>query len=64
MKLYVVNYCSWEDYERDFTQLRGVFDSEEKAIEYIGKHQDEIEDEPSFGSCFETWVVELNEELG
>jgi hypothetical protein len=63
MIVFVVNYRAWEEYEQDYTQLRGVFDCEENAIEYIGKHQHEVVDEIRYGSYFETLVVELNEEL-
>lgn len=54
MKVYlmVINYSGWEDPEAN-GYVAHVFDSEEKAVEYMNKAvKEEIEEEKEYGRVF------------
>jgi hypothetical protein len=42
MKVFIVSYNEYTQYEGTDTWIREAFDSEEKAEDFIKEHQDEI----------------------
>ncbi len=42
MKVFIVTYNEYTPYEGTDTRIRRVFDSEEKAVAYIGNHSNEL----------------------
>ena len=53
MKVYVVSYCEWCEYEYDRSTVRKLFDSMLKAQQYVSEHSDETYEKVHTGAEFE-----------
>lgn len=63
MNLFVVTFNEYERYESDYTEIRAVFDTQEKATDYINNHKNEVYDCTFTGAYFGILPLELNKEI-
>jgi hypothetical protein len=59
MKVFVVTYHEWTDYEGEFIQLREIFDSMDKAHSYVSENADETYRTKNSGADFEIDEMEI-----